>query len=36
MNKNHYKTDIILHMRVASCFKNKATAVEGRVKSFQN
>lgn len=36
MNKTHYKLDIILRMRVASCFKNNAAAVEESVKSFQN
>lgn len=36
MNENHYKLDIILRMRVALCFKNNATALDERVKSFGN
>lgn len=35
MNKNAYKLDIILCMRVASYFENNATAVEEKVKIFQ-
>lgn len=37
MNKNHYKLDTILRLRVALCFKSNAAAVEERrVKSFWN
>lgn len=35
MNKNAYKLDFILCMRVASYFKNNATAVEEKVTIFQ-
>lgn len=35
MNKNPYKLDFILCMRVASHFKNNATAVEEKVKIFK-
>lgn len=35
MNKNYYELDFILFMRVASYFKNNATAVEEKVTIFQ-